>query len=519
MYNSLIVCAFFTGFGNALTSLRGISPNDLEKYKPDDNGNWHCLNNPEIEISFDKVNDNYCDCPDGSDEPGTAACGNGLFFCENIGFESHFIPSYKIDDGICDYDVCCDGSDEAEGICENRCIEMKKKHDKEVDEHNKKIIDGLKIKNKLLEKSKFIKLDIENLIQNYRVEIKEIENELIKCEEERNKLDENQELIINNFKIIENDLDLLSDGLFNSFDKLNKYVVKLESLESILSKMSEEYNHNFNDPAVKQAAQDYFNFAASIKDQEEGKISIENTIDTLKESIAYLKKDIKQIRNEILNIDFENMKKKIDTTNDSTSTGTSSYLTFLLDILAKSCKQLVDSFLGVESHIIPYEEIEKYELASNDMILKDSGLKLDEKMKKLNERLNYLKSELNKKEDELNKDFGPDDILRSMSECIESKIGTYKYKLCLTSILEQINNDGRGTRIGNFKEIKYNDETGNYQIVFKGGERCWNGPVREAIVDVECGIKQDIVVVTEPEKCTYQMKFVSPIGCFESDLL
>lgn len=62
-------------------------------------------------IPSDKVNDDYCDCPeDGSDEPRTNACVNGKFLClKHVKNFPKSVPSGWVNDGVCD---CCDGSDE-----------------------------------------------------------------------------------------------------------------------------------------------------------------------------------------------------------------------------------------------------------------------------------------------------------------------------------------------------------------------------------------------------------------------
>jgi hypothetical protein len=98
-----------------------------------------------LRIKQQWINDDYCDCPDGSDEPHTSACSHLLnintkstdsptlrdatFTCLNLDHEQLIIPSSRVGDGICD---CCDGSDERHEHddapktveCENRCIAL-----------------------------------------------------------------------------------------------------------------------------------------------------------------------------------------------------------------------------------------------------------------------------------------------------------------------------------------------------------------------------------------------------------
>ncbi|VDO94425.1 unnamed protein product [Soboliphyme baturini] len=99
-------------------------------------------------IPFEWVNDDYCDCRDGSDEPGTAACPNGSFHCANLGHLPLNIPSSRVNDQICD---CCDGSDEYSGWvhCPNTCEEMGRKMREEMRLQEERQTNGYQIRQKM----------------------------------------------------------------------------------------------------------------------------------------------------------------------------------------------------------------------------------------------------------------------------------------------------------------------------------------------------------------------------------
>eukprot|EP00758_Cryptobia_borreli_P008993 Tbor_TRINITY_DN5436_c0_g2::TRINITY_DN5436_c0_g2_i1::g.24901::m.24901/K08288/PRKCSH; protein kinase C substrate 80K-H len=110
---------------------RGVMPEYASKYPSSliSKEQFKCFSGGWLSSSMpaDKVNDGYCDCSDGSDEPGTAACSWAVrrdmkwrFQCTG---SQQRIPHSKVSDGYCD---CCDGSDEYEGhvVCEDTCAVM-----------------------------------------------------------------------------------------------------------------------------------------------------------------------------------------------------------------------------------------------------------------------------------------------------------------------------------------------------------------------------------------------------------
>jgi len=117
-----------------VSAIRGVAPTDEARYATAAAaGTFRCFSEAGAEgspmasaaLPASAVNDDFCDCLDGSDEPGTGACAGQketLFYCPNKESLASYVYASRVNDGICD---CCDGSDEwrttGAGACPNNC--------------------------------------------------------------------------------------------------------------------------------------------------------------------------------------------------------------------------------------------------------------------------------------------------------------------------------------------------------------------------------------------------------------
>ncbi|XP_057757444.1 glucosidase 2 subunit beta isoform X1 [Arachis stenosperma] len=171
----------------------GIAPQDEKYYKSSDV--IRCKDGSG-KFTRAQLNDDFCDCPDGTDEPGTSACPGGKFYCHNAGHVPNSLFSSRVNDGICD---CCDGTDEYDGkvTCSNTCWEAGKVAR---DKLKKKIAtyqDGVKLRKDEIEKAKSaLDKDKAELLKLKKEEstLKEIVQQLKEHKEEIEKEEEKERL-------------------------------------------------------------------------------------------------------------------------------------------------------------------------------------------------------------------------------------------------------------------------------------------------------------------------------------
>ncbi|EFO26185.1 hypothetical protein LOAG_02299 [Loa loa] len=445
-----------------------------------------CVDNSKS-IPFSQVNDDYCDCPDGSDEPGTSACPNAKFHCLNRGFKPDDLPSNRVNDQICD---CCDGSDEWDsGVdCADICNELGAKYREEIRQKTELVKQGFvkrvelvaagqQLKNEKLEKLKSLKKELDEIIK-LRADARTKMDEKASLAEEAKKKheetweEEKQRLKQEYVQILFTAFDSNKDGkitleelkLAKEFDINGDGAVSDDEIKHILPDGVEECSFELFSENVYENIRSLFEKPSEIATEidENEQLPDSNGIDTLREIKSNESESIDVKIPRIPNIDLNR------------------------PAFDKETQAIVKEAENAKKE---YDDVDKL-CTDLELSIKDS-------------------------EQYDGDDFGTDMAWASLKgKCFEMDENEYTYKLCLfDKAVQKGKNSAIDTDLGKWSGW-IGTEPNKYTLQsYEKGTPCWNGPDRSTKVVTECGEETQLVGASEPSKCEYLFTLRSPAAC------
>ena len=207
------------------------------------------------------------------------------FYCKNKGHTPTYVPFTNVNDGICDYDLCCDGTEEWAGVggvkCEDRCGEIGKEARKLAEARQKSLTAASKRRKEMAAEASRLSKEVEDQISNLKIQIQsgelhvaDMEKELADVEKrERGKVVKGVAgtktgklgVLVG---LARQRTQELRDSLVRVRQERDASKERVKDLEGILSTFKEEYNPNFNDEGVKRAVRAWEDYA--VKDNSDG---------------------------------------------------------------------------------------------------------------------------------------------------------------------------------------------------------------------------------------------------------
>ncbi|CAF1214276.1 unnamed protein product [Rotaria sp. Silwood1] len=524
--NLAIILWFCTTISNGnieQTVLRGVQTSLLSMYVP--SKPFTCLDG-SLTIPFEFVNDDYCDCQDGSDEPGTSACPNGQFFCENKGYFGTLIPSHFVGDGICD---CCDGSDEYETtvVCNNTCFELAQKVQAGREAKRALHEAGVAKKKQIIASTIANKSERQKQLDELEKDLKKLENELKEKEElkrqaeilenaakeKHNKLWEEkraiQDLISRNNQIREifADLDTNGDSLVSiaelqkhtELDINQKNEFTTEEVRSILGSDSVDLNE-FNISVFDQISNSYQKLPEPTRPTPEPTPLAEPSIDSITTQPSLLETPVDEddLRTHTRS-SYKNEDDSADDYEEDNHRQSSSIATSL-----EHEKHIHDS-------VAPEYNDETKRLIQIADQARNEYHEVGEKLLSIKRQIDDLKKQSNI-------DAGPhDEYAAIIDQCFDFEEREYTYQICMFKTAKQIPKGGGSEVIIGYWDSWCGPKDNKYlKMKYANGATCWNGPARSLVVTLQCGVEQKLSDVREPSRCEYTMTFETPLACDET---
>ncbi|KAK3172083.1 hypothetical protein OEA41_004168 [Lepraria neglecta] len=520
---------------------RGVGPEFAKFYKYSDT--FACISSPSIRLPIARLNDDFCDCPDGSDEPGTSACAHLSslspytvgstpighvnttlalpgYYCKNKGHQPSYVPFTNVNDGVCDYQLCCDGSDEWAKVggvkCEDKCKEIGKEWKKKDEQRQKSQSNAAKRRKELVAEAAKLRQEVEvkvqtlqTVIQGEELKVKGLEAALAEAErQERGRVVKKPgaggklSMLV---QLAKDRIEELRESLVEVRNQRDTGKARIAELEAILTTFKEEYNPNFNDEGVKRAVRSWEDYAARDKPAV-GDDAKDRDLD------------------EIAKPDSETGAIKWSEW-DEPEEGDVDVLYKIEAYLPVPVRDWIDQKLrDLRSLLIENGVLAPSTEAGSSKEMEDARNALNA----AKDSLSNSQKQLGENNEDLGKDYGADDVFRALKgQCVSKDSGEYTYELCwLGETKQKSKKNSQQTTMGKFvsiDKVMVDDEVppdgkglGSGERValrYENGQHCWNGPNRSTFVVLACAETDELWKVTEEEKCVYRMEVGTPAVC------
>ncbi|XP_017116986.1 glucosidase 2 subunit beta [Drosophila elegans] len=499
----------------------GVSLAKASLYQPRAGDNsWTCLDGSRS-IPFAQINDDYCDCPDGSDEPGTSACSNGQFHCLNKGHQSVDIPSSQVQDGICD---CCDGSDESQVVgCPNTCLELgaaaavQRRNEAEL--HKR----GAERRLEMITKGKQMKAEREAR----RLELDQRHKEQVVLRDEKEQLKQNAEALekeaIDIFKAEQREVDAETaqaeqepqqmrqeaslsfvrydtnkDGFVEvtelmvdmNLDRDRNGVVTIEEAKFFLDERERVDLDAFVTlawPRIKPLAM----LAEGLFQPPQPEEVVEQeqpTTEGIQPTPPMPSQEQADLAGEEeIEADEEGEEDQYDDEEPDVGVGEASP--------------------DVEEVKPPNYDPETERLIQQANEARNALQEVERSLREIEQEIKEI-DEQNSKGYGLTEEWAVHD-----GQCYNFEDREYVYTLCpFDRASQKSRNGGAETTLGRWD--KWIGEPKKYsQQKYTNGAACWNGPNRSAIINISCALEPKITAVSEPNRCEYFFEFETPAAC------
>ncbi|KAL9624363.1 MAG: hypothetical protein Q9160_001325 [Pyrenula sp. 1 TL-2023] len=528
---------------------RGVGPEFAKYYKHATE--FACISNPSLRIPVARVNDDYCDCPDGSDEPGTSACSYVSplspetpsiplidhtlnltaslpgFYCKNKGHQPSYVPFLAVNDGKCDYDGCCDGSDEWQAVggtkCPDKCKDIGKEWRRKDEIRKKALTAANKRKKQLLSQAAQLREEVSKKIVPLEAEIKERQSKLERLEAELEAVEKQEKLRIVKAPgkassasvlagLAKDRVEELRESLIDVREQRNSQKERVKELETILTAIKEDHNPNFNDQGLKRQLETWDNYVT--REKSDWNEAEDRDLD---EIIKPDSADLGINWAEWESSEQDQGKNEIDTLYSFSAYLPDSFRLWTVEKMAALRTLLVNNGILAPDNTSDQAQPESPVLTNARNAVSTARADLTSSQNSLSESQN-----------DLGKDYGTDDIFRALKgRCSSIDVGEYTYEHCFMDRTKQKAKRGGGdTTMGNFVRLdkEWVDEevdvegkglgTGERIVMkYENGQGCWNGPSRSTKVILGCSSEEEIWKVSETEKCVYEIHQGTVVAC------